>query len=298
MKLEEKLIVCVAPTSNFHGKEANPALPYSPEEIAEEAYRCWNEGASVVHIHARDRENKPTNDPEIFREIDRRIREKNCPIILQHSTAMAIRMDDLRAGKSLDLDAGARSIEPNPEMCSLNTHLGCVLYKGIEAPTPWTRSWIEKHAKIMLDRGIKPEIEVYNPGNMEEVYNLIDKGLLSKPYWISFVFGMHRVNQGSIRYAPKNLMHYLDLLPEGAMFSVLGIMDAELKVGVLSILLGGHVRVGFEDNIHYQKGVLAKSNAELVARIVRISRELGREIATPDEAREILGIRKEASRPA
>ncbi len=292
MGLEDKLIVCVAPTSNFHGKEANPALPYTPDEIAEEVYKCWNEGASIVHIHARDKEGKPTNDPDVFREIDRKIREKGCDIILQHSTAMALRLDDLRAGKKLDIDAGALSIEANPEMCSLNTHLGCVLYRGIEAPTIWTRSWIEKHAKIMLDRGIKPEIEVYNPGNMEEVYNLIDKGLLTKPYWISFVFGMHRVNQGAIRYSPKNLMHYLDMLPEGAKFSVLGIMDAELQVGVLSILLGGHVRVGFEDNIHYKKGVLAESNAQLVARIVRIGRELGREIATPDEAREILGIRK------
>ena len=146
----------------------------------------------------------------------------------------------------------------------------------------------------MLDRGIKPEIEVYSPGNMEEVYNLIDKSLLTKPYWISFVFGMHRVNQGAIRYSPKRLMHYLDLLPEGAMFSVLGIMEAELQVGVLSILLGGHVRVGFEDNIDYTKGVRAKDNAQLVARIARLSKELGREIATPDEAREVLGIPKRA----
>ena len=292
MKTEEKLIVCVAPTSNFQGKEANPALPYSPDEIAEDACQCWNEGAAIIHIHARDKEGKPTNDPEVFRQIDQKIRGKGCNIIIQHSTAMAIRLDDLRAGKQLDLDAGARSIEPHPEMCSLNTHLGCVMFKGLEAPTPWTRSWIEKHAKIMLDRQIKPELEVYSPGNMEEVFNLIDKGLLTKPYWISFVFGMHRVNQGAIRYTPKNLMHYLDMLPEGAMFSVLGIMDAELKVGALSILLGGHVRVGFEDNIHYKKGVLAENNAQLVARIIRIGRELGREIATPDEAREILGVKK------
>jgi 3-keto-5-aminohexanoate cleavage enzyme len=292
MGLEQKLVICVAPTSNFHGKEANPALPYSPEEIAEDVYKCWNEGAAIVHIHARDKNGIPTNDPQVFRETDERIRAKGCDIILQHSTAMALRLDDLRAGKPLDLDAGALSIEANPEMCSLNVHLGCVLYKGIEAPTSWTRSWIEKHAKIMLDRGIKPEIEVYNPGNMEEVYNLIDKGLLTKPYWISFVFGMHRVNQGAIRYSPKRLIHYLDLLPEGAMFSVLGIMEAELQVGVLSVLLGGHVRVGFEDNIDYVKGVRAKDNAQLVARVARIGRELGREIATPDEARQILELKK------
>jgi 3-keto-5-aminohexanoate cleavage enzyme len=144
----------------------------------------------------------------------------------------------------------------------------------------------------MLDRGIKPEIEVNNPRNKEEVCNLVDKGLLTKRYWISFVFGMHRVNQGAIRFTPKNMMHYLDMLPEGTMFSVLGSMESELQVGTLSILLGGNVRVGFEDNIHYKKGILAENNAQLMARIARISRELGREVATPDEARQILDIKK------
>jgi 3-keto-5-aminohexanoate cleavage enzyme len=115
MNHDEKLAVCVAPTSNFHGKEANPSLPYSPEEIAEETYKCWNEGAAIVHIHARDKEGRPTNDPEVFRGADKRITEKGCDIILQHSTSMALRMDELRAGKQVDLDAGARSIEADPE---------------------------------------------------------------------------------------------------------------------------------------------------------------------------------------
>jgi len=288
---EEKLIICAAPTSSLHGKDVNPALPYSPEEVAEETYKCWNEGASVVHIHARDHQGNPTCEPVIFREIDGRIREKGCDIIIQHSTSSVVHFEN-QPGKMVDVDEGAKAIETNPEMCSLNTHLGCMLLRGLEIPMIWTRSWIEKHAKIMLDRGIKPEIEVYSPGNMEEVYNLVDKNLLVKPYWISFVFGMNRVNQGTVRHTPKNLMHYIDLLPEGAMFTVLGIAQSELQVAVQSILLGGHVRIGFEDNVYYKKGVLAESSAQNIARVVRISRELGREIATPDEARKILGIRK------
>ncbi|MDP2935107.1 MAG: 3-keto-5-aminohexanoate cleavage protein [Dehalococcoidia bacterium] len=285
-----KLVVCVAPTSNFHGKEANPALPYHPDEIAEEVYKCWNEGASIVHIHARDKDGLPTNDPDVFREIDQKIRAKGCDIILQHSTAPALRVQDLMAGAKIDVWEGAKTMEPKPEMASLNVGLGAVLYKGLEMLIPWTRSFIETNAKKMLDMGIKPEIEVYNTGMMEDVYNLIEKGLLTKPYWLSFVMGMNRVNQGAVRYTPKLLANYVDMLPDGAMFSTLGIMETEIQACTLAILLGGHVRVGFEDNINYLKGQKARDNAQLVSRIVMFGRELGREIASPAEARELLGI--------
>jgi len=285
-----KLIVCVAPTSNFHGKDANPALPYHPDEIAEEVYKCWNAGASIVHIHARDKNGVPTNDPDVFREIDEKIRAKKCEIIIQHSTAPALRVEDFKAGHQIDIWAGARSIEPHPEMASLNVGLGAVMYRGLEMPIPWTRSFIETNAKRMLDMGIKPEIEVYNTGMMEDVYNLIEKDLLAKPYWLSFVMGMNRVNQGAVRYTPKLLVNYVDMLPEEAMFSTLGIMETEIQACTLAILLGGHVRVGFEDNINYVKGQKARDNAQLVERIVMFGRELGREIASPAEARELMGM--------
>jgi 3-keto-5-aminohexanoate cleavage enzyme len=286
----DKLIICVAPTSNFHGKEANPALPEQPDEIAEEVYKCWNEGASIVHIHARDKNGVPTNDPEVFREIDAKIRAKKCDIIIQHSTAPALRIEDFKAGAQIDVWAGTKSIEPRPEMASLNVGLGAVMYRGLELPIPWTRSFIEANAKRMMEMGIKPEIEIYNTGMMEDVYNLIDKGLLSKPYWLSFVMGMNRVNQGAVRYSPKLLTNYVDLLPEEAMFTTLGIMETEIQACTLSILLGGHVRVGFEDNINYRKGEKARDNAQLVARIAMFGRELGREVASPAQARELLGI--------
>jgi 3-keto-5-aminohexanoate cleavage enzyme len=127
---------------------------------------------------------------------------------------------------------------------------------------------------------------------MEEINVYIEKGLLKKPYWINFVLGMQRTQQNSVRYTPKNLMHYVDLLPPESMFTTMGIGSSELPAVIQSILLGGHARVGFEDNLMYRKGVLAESNAQLVARVALIARELGRNIASPDEARELLGIPK------
>jgi 3-keto-5-aminohexanoate cleavage enzyme len=128
---------------------------------------------------------------------------------------------------------------------------------------------------------------------MHHVQSLIDKGLLKKAYWINFVFGMHRICMSFMPYSPRYLMWLVDMLPPDSMFNVTGVgAREEIAVTTLSILLGGHLRVGFEDNIYYQKGQLAESNAQLVARAVRIARELGCEIATPDETRQMLGIAK------
>ena len=283
LKTTDKLIITVSPGSNFQGKEANPAMPYSPEELAETIYECWNEGAAVAHIHCRDKDGIPTNDPKVFRKVDEQIREKNCDIIIQHSTAPA-----MRPGSTID--DGIKSIEANPEMASLSMGVGVLLYKGQARITPRNRFWDREQAKLMMSKGIKPELEVYNMVMMEDVYDLIDNELLHKPYWMSFIMGMHRVNQNAIRYTPKALMYLMDLVPPESMFSVIGIGGDELPATSMSILLGGHCRIGFEDNIFYRKGELAKNNAQLIARTARIAKELGREIATPDEARQMLGI--------
>ena len=283
MRTTEKLIITVSPGSNFQGKEANPALPYSPEEIGETVYECWNEGAAIAHLHCRDAEGKPTNDPDIFLKADQEIRGRNCDIIIQHSTSPAMR-------PGTTIDDGLRSLEAKPEMASLSMGAGILLYKGEARINLRSRYWIEEKAKLMTDLNIKPELEVYNHVMMEDVYALVDKQLIAKPYWVSFIVGMHRINQNAIRYTPKALMYQVELLPPGSMFSVIGIGADQLYATSLSILMGGHCRIGFEDNIFYGKGRLAKSNAELVARTVRIARELGCEIATPDEARKMLGI--------
>jgi 3-keto-5-aminohexanoate cleavage enzyme len=283
MRTTEKLIITVSPSSNFQGKEANPALPYSPQEIADTVYECWNEGAAIAHIHCRDESGMPSNDPEIFREVDRLIREKKCDIIIQHSTAPGMK-------PGTTIDDGMRSIEINPEMASLSMGVGVLLRKGETRINCRPRYWLEDQAKAMMERGIKPELEVYNMVMMEDVYALVEKGFLKKPFWMSFIMGMHRINQNAVRFRPQALMYQVEQMPPDSMFSMIGIGLDQLPATTLSILLGGHCRVGFEDNIHYRKGELAKNNAQLVARTVRIAKELGSTPATPDEARQMLSI--------
>jgi 3-keto-5-aminohexanoate cleavage enzyme len=285
LRTTEKLIITVATTGAFQGKEANPNLPEQPEEIAKAAYDSWNEGASIIHVHARERgTNKPTSDPEILREVDQRIREKNCDIIIQHSTAS----DYI---PRLGADKRIKAIEMNPEMASLDITIPrMITFGGKESIFITTLPEIEYGAKVMLEKGVKPELEIFNPVVMEDVYYLIEKGLLTKPYWLSFVMGMRRINRAYMPYSAKLLMQLIDALPADAMFTVMGVGTDELPATTQSILLGGHLRVGFEDNIHYKKGQLAESNAQLVARAARIGRELGCEIASPAEARKMLNI--------
>jgi 3-keto-5-aminohexanoate cleavage enzyme len=285
-----KTIVTVAPTSNFHGKEANPALPFSPREVADAVYEAWNEGASIVHIHGRDDKGLPTNDTEFFQETDRLIREKKCDIILQHSMAPANPV--LLGQKEGDVNDGIQTTmtNPPPEMASLEVAPSNIIANGKVYNMLWDRLWAEKTAKYLMEKGIKPEVEIYNNSDMDDLEYLIEKRVLSKPYYVSFVLGMHRVNNQASRYSPKHMMHLVDLLPPDSLFSVLGIGNVEFQAATLSLLLGGNARVGFEDNIYIEKGKLAKSNAESVAKIVRIARELGQEIASPAEAREMLRI--------
>ncbi len=278
-----KLIICVSPTGNFQGKETNPNMPLQPDEIAEEVYRCWNDGAAIAHIHARDKEGLPTNDPKVFAEIKRRIREKKCDIIIQFSTAPGRQ-------PGVTVDDGPKCMDAGPEMASLSMGPTIITFRGKDSLRDWSRPFLEKWAKVMLERNIKPECEVYNPGHIEEVKLLIEKGVLRKPYWMSIILDMHRVFQTGIRYTPKNLIHSIDMLPPDSMFSVIAIAGAELPATTMSILLGGHVRVGFEDNIYLPNGQIAKHNVQLVESIVRIARDMGREIATVKEAREILRL--------
>jgi 3-keto-5-aminohexanoate cleavage enzyme len=285
-----KTIVTVAPTSNFHGKEANPALPFSPREVADAVYEAWNEGASIVHIHGRDDKGLPTNDTEFFQETDRLIREKKCDIILQHSMAPANPV--LLGQKEGDVNDGIQTTmtNPPPEMASLEVAPSNIIANGKVYNMLWDRLWAEKTAKYLMEKSIKPEVEIYNNSDMDDLEYLIEKRVLRKPYYVSFVLGMHRVNNQASRYSPKHMMHLVDLLPPDSLFSVLGIGNVEFQAATLSLLLGGNARVGFEDNIYIEKGKLAKSNAESVAKIVRIARELGQEIASPAEAREMLRI--------
>ncbi|MDB5572685.1 MAG: hypothetical protein JWN93_3868 [Hyphomicrobiales bacterium] len=283
-----KVIVTIAPTSNFHGKSANAALPEQPDEIASCVNECYNAGAALAHMHARDSEGVQTNSASVFRQINRFVREK-CPIIIQNSIAPA-----LAPGRHLNTaEQGLETLEANPEMCSLDMGIGVVCFpNGPEHYIAWTRSFLYRAAKMMQDRGITPELEIFNNSQIDDAKLLIDMGLLKPPYSFSFVMGMNRVNQSAASWRPQTLMDYVSQLPAGSLFSTLGVGPTQHHATLQSLLLGGGVRVGFEDNINYRRGEPAKSNAQLVERIVTVIRDLGFEPATPAEAREMLGMPK------
>lgn len=283
METKRRLIITAALTGGVLSKKENPNLPEQPEEIAEAAYECYNEGAAIIHIHARDKDGKPTGDARIYSHIHGLIRSK-CNVILQDTTG---------GGGNLGIDQRITSLDACPEMASLN--MG-ILWRtiGPYAGTLFsnTRPEIERFASEMKKRGIKPEMEVYHHGMLREVENLIAKQLVEPPYYVNFVLGMRY--QGAVPGTIDNLITLKAMLPADAVFNVTGIGPSELPLAVASMLIGGHVRVGMEDNIYYRKGELAQSNAQLVARVVRIARELGIEPATPDEARTMLGLKSVA----
>jgi len=215
-----------------------------------------------------------------------------CDIIIQNSIAPALGPNPATAEDGLQvLDAGA-------EMSSIDMGISVVVVRGKTVIIEWTREFLRKAAKMIMERGLKPEMEIFNDSNMDDALMLINEGLFTPPYSFSFVTNMHKVNQGSVAFHPKRLMGYVDLLPPQSLFSTLGVGQAQLQAALQSILLGGNARVGFEDNIYYSRGVLAKSNAQLVERLVRCVRELGLEVASPDEARQMLGMPKLKERAA
>ena len=281
-----KIIITVAMTGAITMRKQNPNLPEQPDEIAASALECYNEGAAICHIHARDKQGENTPDIDIFKDIHNRIRTA-CPIIIQDSTG---------GGPNLTQMERINCLEAGPEMASLN--MGTLMrvsgqWKGI----PWSNmpEEIEMYAGKMKEKGIKPEMEVYSHAMLRDVENLIAKGLIEKPYYIDLVLGMRY--QGACDATPKVLLSMIDMLPADCIFNVAAVGTGQLPLTTLSMLMGGCVRVGLEDNVYYGKGDLA-SNARLVARTVRIARELGKEPCTPDEARAILGLQKPAAAKA
>ena len=276
---EDKVIITVAQTGALVFKSMNPNVPEQPEEIADSAYACCQEGAAICHIHARDKEGKPTGSKEVFEEIHERIRAK-CNIIIQDSTG---------GGPNLTLEQRIECLYAKPEMASLN--MGTMIrvsgqYSGV--PFSNMRKDIEAYIIRMNELGVKPEMEVYSHAMFREVDNLIRKGLVRKPYYINLVLGM--MYQGAVDASPKYLYSMIDFLPEDTIFNVTSVGVAQLPLTTMGMILGGCIRVGMEDNIYYKREELVKNNAQLVARAVRIARELNKEPATPAEARKILGI--------
>lgn len=269
----EKLILTVATTGGVHGKESNPNLPETPEEIAADVALCEENGASIVHLHGRKASGE--RDASQLQAINDAIRDRCDDIIIQNTTG--------GTGLSLDERATGLRTDPLPEMASLD--MGPMnRYQHVTAEN--TRHQYESLAKEMQEKGIKPEIEVFNQGHLNETIRLIEKGYIDEPYYINLIFGPGTLTIPS----PNNLINMVQNLPEGVIFNTLGFGPHQLPLTTLSILMGGHARVGLEDNIYFQRGEPAESNAQLVERAAAIAKHLNRDIATPSEARDILDL--------
>lgn len=266
------LIITAALNGAEVTREQQPALPITSEELARAGIEAVQAGASILHLHARKPDGTPSHDPALFDEAIRLI-QAECDPIIQIST-----------GGSIGMTAEERlaPLVLRPEMASLTT--GTVNFgDGVFHNPP---DLVETFARRMTELGIKPEIEVFDTGMLTTALQLVRRGLLQPPLHVQFVLGV----PGAMAGTPRNLFHLLESLPPEYTWTVAGIGRVQLPLTALAISLGGHVRVGFEDNIYYRKGELAQSNAQLVARVARLAAELERPVATPAEARALLGL--------
>ncbi|WP_242342395.1 BKACE family enzyme [Anaeromyxobacter terrae] len=271
--MAEKVIVTAAVVGAEVTREQNPAVPYTPAEIARAAVDAWRAGAAAVHLHARWPDGRASQQPEHFREIIDRIRQAGSDVVVQCSTGGAV-------GMSVDERLG--SLVDGAEMGTLN--LGTMNFG--DAVFQNTRPDIVRIAGRLRERRLVPECEVYDAGMLDTLRWLLEKGHLAAPYHVQFVLGV----PGGMSASERNVRFLLDGLPERTHWSIAGVGRFQLPMVELSLALGGHVRVGLEDNLYAAKGVLAKGSDELVSLAVNLAARAGREVATPAEARRVLGL--------
>jgi 3-keto-5-aminohexanoate cleavage enzyme len=286
----EKLLITCALAGAITSKVQTPYVPDSPEEMAEEAYRAFNAGAHMVHIHARDEKGKDRERVDILNETVQRIRDK-CDVIIQIGTGATNHVGRRETTKErLKL----LDIQPKPDMETINAGSFNIYAKSIKAQEVYSSyifenppELMEAFAKGMKEREIGIEFEVYDISHIDNILNLVENGILKKEELnLDFVLGMG----GGIPPTPKCLMYFVEQTPPEAHWTCLGISKMQYSLVTMGMILGGSVRVGLEDNIYVSRGVLAKSNGEVVEKVVRIANDLGREIATIDEARKMLKV--------
>jgi 3-keto-5-aminohexanoate cleavage enzyme len=276
MSLDSKVIITAALTGAVTPKSANKNIPLTPTEIAADAYRCWQAGAAMVHLHMRDAEGLGTMDKEKFKEtIDLLRGHKDCDVVINCTTA-----GDSRA---TDDERMAHLPYVRPEVASYDSGSMNWLPDGVFANSP---GFLERLGLTMRDLGIKPELEIFDGGFMTNAEYCLKKGVLLAPLHYQFVLGAF----GGLEATVENLVFLKSRLPQDATWSAFGIGRNHLKILFATLALGGHLRVGLEDNVYYAKGVPA-TNLSLVERAVRVVREFGKEPATPDEARQILSLK-------
>lgn len=293
---KQKVIVTVAPTGGMASKKQNPNLPTQPDEIAADVYRCYNAGASVAALHARRAsDDEATCDPKVYGRMNGLIRAK-CDIVLNNSTGGGINGDMVHPVGNSDYweirwAERLKGMEgEGVEMCTLDAQTVVASFGGKEILVATMPSRIRQLAEMMKARGIKPEWEVFGLADIvQDVTRMVAEGLDEAPHFINIVLGVNAF-QGALPYTPRLLQTMVDHLPKNSVFNVSAIGAAQLPAAMNSLLLGGHVRVGLEDNLYYSQGELA-TNVQLVERLVRLVREMGFEPATPTEARQIMGLR-------
>ena len=280
--LKNKRIITIATTGAWPKKENNPNVPMTPAEISEDIYDCWKAGAAIAHIHMRDDEGNGTMDHNKFRETVELL-EKNhpdCDIIINMTTSGDIyATDETRVQHVKEL---------KPEMASYDCGSMNWLNKALFINSP---DFLEMCGKLFQETNTKPEIEAFDPGMIANAAYYLKKGILKEPLHFQFCMGCANGIPGSV----KNLLFMKEtadeLIGKGKYtWSCFGVGHSAMEIMYAAIALGGNIRVGMEDNVMYAKGQLAESNRQFVERAARVIREFGNEVATPDDAREILGL--------
>jgi 3-keto-5-aminohexanoate cleavage enzyme len=294
------VIICCACNGGVQGKESNAALPETADEIAASVEGAYRAGAAMVHVHARQPQalTRPAVTAEVWLDVNRKIRERCPDIIINNTTG---------GGPGMTMDERLQCLDAGPEVASLNLtpDMSKFRLKPRPAPLPdphpeivyddcipFSYGLVSRFAAEMKRRGVKPEMETYHTGGAWVIRDLIHHGLVEKPYWIQTVMGY----QTSSWPTADNVMQLIREFPDDALWLCSGVGPHQLPMTTLALLLGGHVRVGLEDNVYYRRGELATSNAQLVERAVRLAHELNREVATPGQARSLLGLSATPSR--
>lgn len=274
--LEDKVIICCALVGGVTSRQQTPYVPITPEEIADQAVDAWRAGAAVVHVHVREDDGSQTMNFEKFEKVVKSIRSR-CDVVINLTSACFGATIEERIRPFYEL---------KPELASLDAGTMNWAYREIFENSP---EFLETAAKKMLEAGVKPEIEIFDTGMINNATHLAKKGLIEEPLYFQFVLGA----AGGMPASVKNLLFLVESIPPGSIWSAFGIgLRNHLEIMYATLALGGHIRVGLEDNIYMKKGVLARSNAEMVERAVKIVRLFNKEPATPDEAREILHLKK------
>lgn len=284
--MSKKVIITAALSGSGSTKEHNPAVPYSPKEFAQDAAKCYKAGAAMVHVHARLEDGTPTHEVDKIRDTYNAIKDKTPELIVNLTSAVGMnKTPEQRITQILEI---------KPEMASLNTNT--MNFAGINRKTGEilvdyifdnTFHMLQDFSIAMEENGVKPEIECYDMGGLDNVLLIMRQGMFSDPMNFNFVWGV----AGGQRFRPDAFAAMVHALPQGANFTTCGVGRDEFPAVMLSCMMGGHMRVGLEDNIRLPNGDLAKGSYELVECAVQVAELLSRQVATPDEARKIMGLR-------